>query len=192
MFNDHPEPVNGAQVFAPEEIAYRESNLQSLMEKGLDIWWYDRNWGTHLISPTDKIYWETFGLYLFEDITRHHYQKHNGNKDIYRRPVIMGNVVNIVNGRYMGITDSASHRYSVQWTGDISSRSDSLANEVESLIRCGNNCIPYINADCGGHIGNPDKELFIRWMQFGMLSSASASLGFSTKKRSILFVSTTI
>ncbi len=170
MFNDHPEPVNGAQVFAPEEIEYRESNLQAVMDLGLDIWWYDRNWGTHLISPTDKIYWETFGLYLFEDITRHHYQKHNGNKDIYRRPVIMGNVVNIVNGRYMGITDSASHRYSVQWTGDISSRSDSLANEVESLIRCGNNCIPYINADCGGHIGNPDKELFIRWMQFGILS----------------------
>ncbi len=169
-FNDHPEPVDGAEVFAPEEIAYREKNLQSLMEKGLDIWWYDRNWGTHLISPSKNVYWETFGLYLFEDITRHHCQKVSGDTEIYRRPVVMGNAVNIVNGRYMGITDSASHRYSVQWTGDISSRSDSLANEVESLIRCGNNCIPYINADCGGHIGNPDKELFIRWMQFGTLS----------------------
>ncbi len=169
-FNDHPEPVDGKQVFEPEEIAYRESNLQSLMEKGLDIWWYDRNWGTHLISPLKNVYWETFGLYLFEDITRHHWQKVSGDTEIYRRPVVMGNAVNIVNGRYMGITDSASHRYSVQWTGDISSRSDSLANEVESLIRCGNNCIPYINADCGGHIGNPDKELFIRWMQFGILS----------------------
>lgn len=31
MFNDHPEPVNDAQVFAPEEIEYRERNLQSLM-----------------------------------------------------------------------------------------------------------------------------------------------------------------
>ncbi len=170
MFNDHPEPVDGKQVFEPEEIAYRESNLQSLMEKGLDIWWYDRNWGTHLISPLKNVYWETFGLYLFEDITRHHWQKVSGDTEIYRRPVVMGNAVNIVNGRYMGITDSASHRYSVQWTGDISSKSDSLANEVESLIRCGNNCIPYINADCGGHIGNPDKELFIRWMQFGILS----------------------
>ncbi len=170
MFNDHPEPVNGAQVFAPEEIEYRESNLQAVMDLGLDIWWYDRNWGTHLISPLKNVYWETFGLYLFEDITRHHWQKVSGDTEIYRRPVVMGNAVNIVNGRYMGITDSASHRYSVQWTGDISSRSDSLANEVESLIRCGNNCIPYINADCGGHIGNPDKELFIRWMQFGILS----------------------
>ena len=56
MFNDHPEPVNGAHVFKPEEIEYREKNLQSLMEKGLDIWWYDRNWTTSIISPTDKIH----------------------------------------------------------------------------------------------------------------------------------------
>ena len=170
MFNDHPEPVDGKQVFAPEEISYREKNLQSLMEKGLDIWWYDRNWGIKLVSPSAGLPHETMGLYLFEDITRHHYQKQAGNEEVYRRPVIMGNAVNLVNGRYMGITDSASHRYSVQWTGDISSRSDSLANEVENLIKCGNNCIPYINSDCGGHLGNPDKEQFIRWMQFGTLS----------------------
>ncbi len=49
MFNDHPEPVDGKQVFDPEEIAYREKNLQSLMDKGLDIWWYHRNWGTKLV-----------------------------------------------------------------------------------------------------------------------------------------------
>lgn len=170
MFNDHPEPADGAHVFEPREIAYREKNLQSLMEKGLDIWWYDRNWGAHLISPTDKIYWETFGLYLFEDITRHYNQKQAGDAEVYRRPVIMGNAVNIVNGRYYAIEDSASHRYSIQWTGDISCRSDSIANEVESLIKCGNNCVVYVNADCGGHLGDPDKELFIRWMQFGTLS----------------------
>lgn len=170
MFNDHPEPVNGAQVFAPEEIAYREKNLQSLMEKGLDIWWYDRNWPTHLISPSKNIYWETFGLYLFEDITRHYYQKQADNKEIYRRPVIMGNAVNVVNGNYMGIQDSASHRYSIQWTGDIASTPDALAQEVATLLNAGNSGIAYCNSDCGGHIGNPDKEGFVRWMQFGTLS----------------------
>ncbi len=170
MFNDHPEPVSGAQVFAPEEIAYREKNLQSLMAKGLDIWWYDRNWSTHLISPSKNVYWETFGLYLFEDVTRHYYQKQADNKEIYRRPVIMGNAVNVVNGNYMGITDSASHRYSIQWTGDIASTPDALAQEVATMIKAGNSGIAYCNADCGGHIGNPDKEGFVRWMQFGTLS----------------------
>ncbi len=169
-FNDHPEPVNGAQVFAPEEIEYRESNLQSLMEQGLDIWWYDRNWTTHLISPTEHVRWETFGLYLFQDTTRHFYQKQSKNRKVYRRPVVMGNVVNVTNGGYQAITDSASHRYSVQWTGDIMSDPDALAQEVATMIRAGSNGIAYCNSDCGGHLGNPNKEGFIRWMQYGTLS----------------------
>ena len=170
MFNDHPEPVNGTQVFAPEEIEYRERNLRSLMEKGLDIWWYDRNWTTRLIPPTESVRHDTLGLYLFEDITRHYYQSISGDKEVYRRPVIMGNIVNIINGTYAGITDSASHRYSIQWTGDIDSLPNFIAQEIDSLIKCGNNAIPYMNSDCGGHLGNPDKELFIRWMQYGTLS----------------------
>ncbi len=170
MFNDHPEPVDGANVFAPEEIAYRESNLQSLMEKGLDIWWYDRNWGIKLVSPSLGVPYETMGLYLFEDVTRHHFQKQSGNKEVYRRPVIMGNAVDVSTGSYLGVKDSASHRYSIQWTGDIGSEAGVISQEVENIIKCGNNAIPYLNSDCGGHIGNPDKELFIRWMQYGTLS----------------------
>ena len=140
------------------------------MELGLDTWWYDRNWGTHLVSPTENVRWETFGVYLFSDITRHFYQKQSDSKEIYRRPVIMGNVVNIVNGSYQSITDTASHRYSIQWTGDIPSDPDSLAQEVATMIRASENCVAYVNSDCGGHIGNPGKEGFIRWMQFGTLS----------------------
>lgn len=170
MFNDHPEPVNGSPVFAPEEIAYRESNLQAIMDLGLDIWWYDRNWSTKLVTPSEGVACETIGLYLFEDVTRHYWQKKSGDKNIYRRPVIMGNVDNIANGCYLGINSSASHRYSIQWTGDIYSSPEDIAQEVDNLLRASNNCIPYVNADCGGHLGNPDKEQFVRWMQFGTLS----------------------
>lgn len=170
MFNDHPEPLNGAHVFQPEEIAYRETHLQALMDLGLDIWWYDRNWGTRLISPAKGLRHETLGMYLYEDITRHHWQKAANSKTVYRRPVIMANVVDIANGSYLGILDSASHRYSIQWTGDILCDGFALAQEVDNLIRGGNNAIPYLNSDCGGHIGNPSKEQFIRWMQFGTLS----------------------
>ena len=171
MFNDHPEPVAGTKsVFDGEEIAYREKNLQALMQLGLDTWWYDRNWSTHLLSPSPKVYWETFGLYLFEDITKHFYQKQAGSTEVYRRPVVMGNVVNVVNGCYQGIRDTASHRYSVQWTGDIFSDADSLAREVATMLRASENCVAYVNSDCGGHIGDPDKAQFIRWMQFGTLS----------------------
>ncbi len=170
MFNDHPEPKDGASVFADKEIAYRERNLQNLLGIGLDTWWYDRNWMTALVSPTAKIKCETFGMYLFYEITKHFYQKQAKNDEIYRRPDIMANVDNIANGTYVKINSSASHRYPIQWTGDILSDEGDLAQEVHNLIKGGNNCIAYVNADCGGHGGNPDKELFIRWMQFGTLS----------------------
>jgi alpha-glucosidase (family GH31 glycosyl hydrolase) len=171
MFNDHPEPVEGAtSVFDPKEIAYREEKLQNLLKMGVDIWWYDRNWITKLKSPTPYVDSETLGMYLFTDITRHYFQAEANNKKIYRRPVIMGNVDNIANGAYVGINNSASHRYSIQWTGDIGSTLDVLAQEVKNLILASNNGIAYINSDCGGHTGNPTKAEYIRWIQYGVFS----------------------
>lgn len=171
MFNDHPEPLEGAaNLLSPEEVKYREEKLQSLLEIGVDTWWYDRNWPTKLITPTKGIHPETFGMYLFQDITRHFYQKQSGSRTRYRRPDIMGNVDNVLEGVYDKIYSSASHRYSIQWTGDTGSDFFHLKREVENLIHCANNGIAYVNADCGGHNGSPDKETFIRWMQFGTLS----------------------
>ena len=170
MFNDHPEPVEDAKnLLDPKEVRYREEKLQELLALGLDTWWYDRNWHTALISPVSEVLSETFGLYLFEEITRHYYQK-TANGGACIRPVVMGNVNNIWNGHYDCIHDSASHRFGIQWTGDIQSDDLSLANEVKTLIRASDNGIIYVNADCGGHIGDPDKEVYLRWIQFGVLS----------------------
>ena len=171
MFNDHPEPLDGADsVFSPEEIAFREEKLQSLMELGLDMWWYDRNWSTKLKSPAAGVKPETLGMYLFSEITDHFYRKKNGEANPSRRPDIMANVNEVTNGTYIGIRDSASHRYSIQWTGDIGSDGFSLAQEVDTLLRASENCIPYVNADCGGHIGNPDREMYLNWIGFGAFS----------------------
>lgn len=168
VFNDHPEPVDGAKsAFDDKEIAFREEKLQYLLDLGLDGWWYDRNWHTKLISPTKKIEPETIGLYLFYDITENYYKEKYQDNKVYRRPVIMGNVNNIYNGTYKKINDSASHRYSIQWTGDISCEYDSLKDEVANLIKTSRNEIAYINFDCGGHIGNPNKKLYLHWMQLG-------------------------
>ncbi len=171
MFNDHPEPVDGAtSAIDCSEVKYREEKLQSLMKMGLDTWWYDRNWHTKLKSPTTGVMPEAIGIHIFDEVTKHFYQKQAKNKQVYRRPVIMANVDNIANGCYLGINSSATHRSSIQWTGDVMSEPIDLTLEVENLVKGGNSCIPYVNADCGGHQGNPEKEGFIRWMQFGTLS----------------------
>lgn len=164
MFNDHPEPQKEARnLLDPSEIKYREENLQRLMSMGLDYWWYDRNWITKLIAPDSFIHPETWGMYLFNDIEKHYYQ--NQSSSYQRRTGLMSNTDNIENGIYRGIQNSASHRYPFQWTGDI--LSTSLCENIDNILKAGKNCIPYVHPDCGGHIGNPNKELFIRWMQMG-------------------------
>ena len=167
MFNDHPQPYeNICNVLDPKEVEFRESNLRKLLELGLDTWWYDRNWITKLISPTDRINPETMGAYLFHDITKHHYQKMMSEKK-YVRPDIMSNCDNIEHGKYRSITNSASHRYQIQWTGDINSGTSNMYLEIQNLIRASENEISYVNFDCGGHMGNPNAELYTKWMKFG-------------------------
>ncbi len=167
-FNDHPEPYPSSEnLFDDKEIAYREEHLTRLLDLGLDYWWYDRNWSVMLKSPLEEIKAETLGMYAFYEITKRDFQKKS--TPAYR-PIIMGNVNNIVNGKYEKIHDSVSHRYSIQWTGDISSDLFSLKQEVRNLIRAGNQCIPYLSSDLGGHIGNPDKNDYVRWIQFGAFS----------------------
>lgn len=171
MFNDHPEPVDGAKnAFSSSEIKFREKKLQSLLSMGVDTWWYDRNWFTKLKNIDKNLMSETAGMYIFKDITKHYYESNVSDKRFARRPDIMANIVDIQNGRYVGIKDSASHRFGIQWTGDISSGIKSLYNEVSNLIRCSDNCIPYYNSDIGGHTGSPEKDLYLKWMGYGVLS----------------------
>lgn len=170
MFNDHPEPLDGASNLTDKkEIAFREYNLSRHLKDGLDYWWYDRNWSTILKSPTRDIAPETWGMYLFSDVTKRVWQSKAKDKQVYRRPIVMSNVDNVANGNYMGIGNSASHRYPFQWTGDIGSDYTHLFTAVQNTLKCGVNAIPYVHPDCGGHVGNPDKELFVRWMQYGSL-----------------------
>ncbi len=168
MFNDHPEPVNPSKdIFNNEEIKYRESNLKNILSLGLDYWWYDRNWITKLISPSNKIPCETLGMYAFSSITKNYNLEVSKDEKHYKRPIIMGNIVNIANGVYKNISDIASHRYSIQWSGDIICSISSLTQEVANMIKCSSNCLAYYSSDLGGHVGNPTKEEYIKWIKFG-------------------------
>ncbi len=170
MFNDHPEPVDGARsALDGREIEYRADNLIVHLKNGLDYWWYDRNWHTKLISPSPAVNPESIGMYIFHDVTKQAFEALADGKPP-RRPVIMANVDNVANGNYMGVNDTATHRYSVQWTGDVGSDGATLASEIKNLALGQNSCITYINSDCGGHTGNPTKREYVRWMQFGAFS----------------------
>ncbi len=162
MLNDHPEP-KGKSALDPEELKFRRDGLTSLLEKGADLWWFDRNWHTHLQAPAPGLEKEVWGMRLYRDVTRAF--------EPDRRPLIMSNVDGINNGRRDAPSHPAAHRFPVWWTGDTCAEWNYLrmgvANGVDSGIV---SLLPYVHEDLGGHHGQPDPELYVRFMQFGAFS----------------------
>lgn len=163
MFNDHPEPQNGQHALGQTDLKYRNENLNRLLDMGMDTWWFDRNWHTTVKSPFSGISKETFGMYLYQDVTM--------RKRPDRRPMIMGNVDGIDNGAFNRPANISAHRYSMQWTGDTGSSTDFLKQEIQNIVRSGAvSANPYLNSDAGGHNWVVSSGLHTRWSQYAALS----------------------
>ena len=92
----------------------------------------------------------------------------NGNN----RTWMLSNVYWITNAAISSPPHVSSHRYSLQWTGDIQSHSQALHRELENAVYAGAAAaMPYVISDIGGHFGDPDPDLYVRWVQYGALSS---------------------
>jgi hypothetical protein len=161
MFNDHPEPV-GTGAVDPKELNYRWSGLTKLLGMGMDVWWYDRNWGTHIQTPAPGLPLEVWGMRLYTEMT----QRFRPNL----RPVIMSNVWGINSGYRFSPTHPAAHRYPVWWTGDTSPEWNFLQMAIANCVDGGVlSLLPYINDDLGGFGGMPSPELYVRFLEYGSL-----------------------
>jgi hypothetical protein len=159
MLNDHPEPC-GKSALAPEELRFRHQGLTSVLKLGADLWWFDRNWHTHLQAPAEGLNKETWGMRLYHDVTRDFRPE--------RRPLILSNVDGINNGRLDAPSHPAAHRFPVWWTGDTCAEWNYLRLGVRNGVDSGIlSLLPYVHEDLGGHHGQPDPELYVRFMQFG-------------------------
>lgn len=162
MFNDHPEPYTKPSL-SPGEMKYRWDHLTRLLGMGVDIWWYDRNWITHIDPPVSDFVRDVWGQRLYHDITLRFRPD--------RRPLIMSNVAGIEHGYRAFPPHPAEHRYPIWWTGDTAARWDYLRLGIMNSVDYGIvGLMPYVHEDIGGHFGNPDPELYIRFVQFGMFS----------------------
>lgn len=162
MFNDHPEPV-AETALDPLEMQYRWDNLTALLRMGMDVWWYDRNWMTHLHEPMRGISKEVWGQRVFHDVT----QRFRPDQ----RPLIMSNVEGIDNGERKYAPHPAGHRYPITWTGDTGALwpylRQGIANGVDSGVI---SLLPYVNEDLGGHWAHPTPELYVRFLEYGAFS----------------------
>ncbi len=174
VFNDHPEPAAGTTgLLDKDEIEYRNNNLKLILSLGLDYWWYDRNWSVALKEAASGLSLYTTGMYAFQWITEDYYESIAQPDEYARRALIMGNVDGIWNGDMTDPTEIAAHRYSIQWTGDILTTAEALKKEFYNMIYGGAEMgIPYMSSDIGGHTGGDvSPEMYVRWMQYGALST---------------------
>jgi alpha-D-xyloside xylohydrolase len=72
---------------------------------------------------------------------------------------------------------AGSQRFPVHWGGDSQCSWAGLRGTLKATISIGLSGIPYFSHDIGGFIGRPSAELYIRWAQFGLLSSHSRTHG---------------
>lgn len=173
MFNDHPEPVKGTgNLLDGEEVEYRNKQLTAILSLGLDYWWYDRNWSVSL-NPIDKdISVFATGMYAFQFITNEHLQSITDLGEYADRALIMGNVDGCLHGRWNYASDISAHKYSIQWTGDINTDTTALAQEIYASVFGGAEVgIPYMSSDLGGHTASVSDDMYIRWLQYGALST---------------------
>ena len=161
MYNDHPEAQTPGAL-DPKELTYRQDGIDSLLNIGADVWWYDKNWGKHLKAP-DGLTIEFWGMVVYHDMTL------KNRPD--QRPLIMSNVDGIYGGMRLAPSHPAAHRYPLWWTGDTLAFWEELRAGIENGVNSGvDRMMPYINEDLGGHILTPTPELFTRWFQFGVFS----------------------
>lgn len=151
VFNDHPQP-NGLQPIEPAMLKFRSEGLTRFLAMGLDAWWYDFNWVEIIPGPVEGLDKGVWGQKLYWDVSS---SFHPG-----RRTMLMS----------MRSDHPASHRYPIWWTGDIPTTYEAMADGVRDSVCDGVKMTPYTNQDLGGHLGQPDDEQYVRWLQWGCLS----------------------
>lgn len=65
---------------------------------------------------------------------------------------------------------AGGQRYAAMWTGDNFASFAHLKLALAMFLNIGVCGQPFIGSDVGGFIGNPDAELFSRWLEFGCFS----------------------
>ena len=81
---------------------------------------------------------------------------------------------------------AGSQRYPIHWGGDAESTDQGMAAELRGGLSFGLSGFSFWSHDVGGFtansVANMDKNLFARWLAFGMLSSHSRCHGIAPKE----------
>ncbi len=165
---DKLEKFNGYDWSVPRQAqAFMDVLHKPIQDKGIDFWWVDQ------VTPVkiDNVDNQLWTINTFYNYARENYPD--------RRPLILG--------RACGL---GAHRYPIHFTGDTWSYWATLENQVEHTLRAGHIGQSLMSHDIGGFMGPfhfLDPELYVRWVQFGVLSPVFRLHSSQSEKRPWLY-----
>lgn len=129
--------------------AYLEILHHPLESQGVDFWWVDWQQGsTSRHAGLDPLWW------------LNHLHFYDLGRDGVRRPFVFS--------RWGGL---GSHRYPIGFSGDAVVSWNSLSFQPYFTATAANVAFGWWSHDIGGHMmGIEDRELYTRWVQFGVFS----------------------
>ncbi|GAB3926162.1 glycoside hydrolase family 31 protein [Mucilaginibacter myungsuensis] len=153
----------------PEVRTWWGGLFDELVEMGVAGVWNDMN------EPA------VFGAGTFPDDVRHQYDGHRGSHrkahNVYGMQMVRATYEGLrklmKNKRPFTITRagySGLQRYASVWTGDNVASWEHLAIGNIQCQRLSMSGVPFCGTDIGGFSGEPDGELFTRWIQLGTFS----------------------
>ena len=157
---DKPHPfTEGSKVFDKEEIEFRNNALLKFYSQGLDGWWLQRSEKDKLRTGNRDISPESMGNYAYYDISRQFALGFTLDPEVYERIAVLSAIQDDL--------DSRGHVRSLQCGQHVKSDEQSLRNEIVNLNKYGNNMVAHYSPEIGGTEGEPTKNQYVRWMQFG-------------------------
>ncbi|MDC7125186.1 MAG: alpha-xylosidase [Spirochaetales bacterium] len=151
----------------PEATKWYLSKLEPLLDLGVDC--FKTDFGERI--PVDVVYSDgsdpvkmhNYYSYLYNEAVNGLLKDKKGNPILYARSATAG-----------------CQKFPVHWGGDCFSDFESMAESLRgglSLSLCG---FGFWSHDIGGFEGNPDPDVFKRWIAFGLMSSHSRLHGSSS------------
>ena len=175
LMNNQPLPFSETSTVVDEdEISHRNANLIKLYSLGLDGWWYTDNPNGKLRSVDSDISSKSLENYAYFDISKQFNLGFTLDPEVYERGLVM----------IGGSPDSRSHSYPLQYGAHTKSDEQSLRNEIVKMNKLANNMVAHYSSDIGGYQGNPSKNQFIRWFEYGAFSPVLRPQCASSEKKS--------
>lgn len=144
----------------PDAAAWWQQKHRDLLEMGVDVFKTDYGEGV----PEDAIF--TNGL---TGKSVHNFYPFLYNQTVYEAiREVNGEEDALVWGRSAW---TGSQRFPMYWGGDAQTSFHGMASALRGGLGMSMTGFPFWSHDIGGFRGTPDKEVYVRWAQFGLLSS---------------------